>query len=204
MHEKILTKLRPNCAKHLPASPSAWREHIIGPALKQYILAVACFLFTFAALSWLKLDSQSVAVVTRDIEPGTVLQNADIQTLVYSGRYRMPNGTIRCWFTCNDRALGHTAIRHISKYEPITIRDLTERIALPTLVPTQLRVYSHRRAARIKWRLLLERAYGCFGFSCEVAVDNDLNLCLQLLHQPRVNGRPSVSSGCRARSIAGS
>jgi hypothetical protein len=36
----------------------------------------------------------------------------------------MPNGTIRCWFSCGDRALGHTVVRHLEKYQTLTVHDV--------------------------------------------------------------------------------
>jgi len=92
--------------------------------MKRYILALGCFVVTFVALTWLSPDNHAVVVGTRDLQPGTVLQNSDIGMFVYSWRYRMPKGAISCWFNCCDRAVGHTVTRHVEKYQPLTTYDI--------------------------------------------------------------------------------
>lgn len=91
--------------------------------MKRYALATACFVVTLALLSWLKLDNRAVVVTNRDMSVGEVLRRSDVSTSVISWRHRIPKGTINCWLPCEDRVIGHTVIRPIEKYEPITNSD---------------------------------------------------------------------------------
>jgi len=92
--------------------------------MKKSLLALACFALTLIALFWLGPDNHTVIVGTHDLVPGTIIQKSDVDTFMYSWRYRMPSGTIRCLLPCEGRVIGHTVVRPLSRYVPITANDI--------------------------------------------------------------------------------